>query len=113
MIVFADAELIERVLQNLLGNAFEYSPRGRVVVSASDGPDSVACVVRDDGAGIPAQMLARVFDPRVTDPAKEGTGFGLAIVKRIIEAHGGTVEAKSIHGAGATFQFTLLKSRAS
>ena len=60
-----------------------------------------------DGAGIPPGMLATVFGKRVTDPTKEGTGFGLAIVKRSVEAHGGTAKAESIHGAGATFAFTL------
>ncbi len=109
--VFADASLIERVFQNLLGNAFKYSARGRVVVSASEEVGTVTCVVHDDGEGIPAGMLAKVFDKRVTDPAKEGTGFGLAIVKRIVEAHGGKVKAESIHGAGATFTFTLPSSQ--
>ncbi len=111
--VFADAGLIERVLQNLLGNAFKYSTRGRVTVSASDEAGTVTCVVRDNGAGIPPQMLSKVFDKRVTDPEKEGTGFGLAIVKRVVEAHGGTVRVESSHGAGAAFQFTLPKSRTS
>ncbi len=109
--IFADASLIERVFQNLLGNAFKYSVRGRVVVSASEEVGTVTCVVHDDGAGIPAGMLAKVFDKRVTDPTKDGTGFGLAIVKRIVEAHGGKVKAESIHGAGATFTFTLPSSQ--
>ena len=68
----------------------------------------MTCVVCDDGEGIPAPMLARVFGKRVTDPAKDGTGFGLAIVKQIVEAHGGWVKAESTPGAGATFRFTLL-----
>ena len=91
--VFADAGLIEQVFQNLLGNVFKYAPRGRVVVSASEQANTVTCVVCDDGEGIPAPMLARVFGKRVTDPAKDGTGFGLAIVKQIVEAHGGRVNA--------------------
>ncbi len=105
--VFADAGLIERVFQNLLGNAFKYSARGRVVVSARDEAGTVTCVVRDDGAGIPPQMLAKIFDKRVTDPGKDGTGFGLAIVKQIVQAHGGKAKAESVQGAGATFSFTL------
>ncbi len=109
--VFADASLIERVFQNLLGNAFKYSVRGRVIVSASEEVGTVTCVVHDDGAGIPAGMLAKVFDKRVTDPTRDGTGFGLAIVKRIVEAHGGKVKAESIHGAGATLTFTLPSSQ--
>lgn len=63
--------------------------------------------MRDNGAGIPLEMLAKVFDKLATDPAKEGIGLGLAIVKQIVEAHGGTVSVDSTHGAGAAFTFTI------
>ena len=105
--VCADAGLLSQVFQNMLGNAFKYAARGRVVVSAREDAGTVTCVVRDNGAGIPLEMLARIFDKLATDPTKEGTGLGLAIVKQIVEAHGGTVSAESTHGAGATFTFTL------
>ncbi len=105
--VHADAGLLSQVFQNLLGNAFKYSAKGRVVISASEDAGTVTCVVRDDGAGIPLEMLARVFDKLVTDPDKTGTGLGLAIVKQIVETHGGTVSAESTHGAGAAFRFTI------
>ena len=103
----ADAGLISQVFQNLLGNAFKYAASGRVVVSAKDNGDSASCVVRDNGAGIPSEMLAKVFDRSATDPEKEGTGLGLAIVKQIVDAHDGTVTAESTHGEGATFSFTI------
>jgi len=105
--VFADAGLISQVFQNLLGNAFKYAARGRVVVSASDDAGTVTCVVHDNGAGIPLEMLSKVFDKMASDPDTEGTGLGLAIVKQIVEAHGGAVNAESTHGAGATFTFTI------
>jgi signal transduction histidine kinase len=105
--IFADAGLISQVFQNLLGNAFKYAAQGRVVVSARDDEGTVTCTVRDDGAGIPLEMLARVFDKMASDPDKEGTGLGLAIVKQIVEAHGGTASAESTQGAGATFTFTI------
>ena len=105
--VFADAGLLSQVFQNLLGNAFSYAARGRVVVSASGAGGTVTCVVRDNGSGIPLEMLAKVFDKLATDPDKTGTGLGLAIVKQIVEAHGGTVSAESVHGAGAAFTFTI------
>jgi two-component system, OmpR family, phosphate regulon sensor histidine kinase PhoR len=105
--VFADAGLVSQVFQNLLGNAFKYASRGQVVATAAGGPEGVTCVVRDNGAGIPLDMLAKVFDKTASDPFKEGTGLGLAIVKQIVEAHGGIVNAESVHGAGATFTFTL------
>lgn len=69
--VYADAGLISQVFQNLLGNAFKYASRGRVAVSASAGAGFVSCFVRDNGAGIPLEMLAKVFDKLA---AKEGTG---------------------------------------
>ena len=105
--VFADAGLISQVFQNLLGNAFKYAAQGRVVVSARDEAGTVTCVVRDNGAGIPLEMLAKVFDKLASDPDKAGTGLGLVIVKQIVEAHGGSVSAESTQGAGATFTFTI------
>ncbi|MDB6120544.1 MAG: two-component sensor histidine kinase [Verrucomicrobiaceae bacterium] len=105
--IFADAGLISQVFQNLLGNAFKYAAHGRVTVSAQDHEGLVTCVVHDNGAGIPLEMLSTVFDKMVTDPDKEGTGLGLAIVKQIIEAHSGAVGVQSIFGHGATFTFTL------
>ena len=113
LIIDADAGLIAQVFQNLLGNAFKYAARGRVVVSASEDAGTVTCTVRDNGAGVPLEMLSKVFDKLATDPEKEGTGLGLAIVKQIVEAHGGTVNAESIHGTGATFTFTIPAAQAS
>jgi len=107
--LYADAGLISQVFQNLLGNAFKYAARGRVVVSTQEGEGAVACLVHDNGAGIPLEMLSSVFDKLATDPDKAGTGLGLAIVKQIVEAHAGTVTAESVHGAGATFSFTIPK----
>ena len=106
--VFADAGLISQVFQNLLGNAFKYAASGRVTVSATwDNVGTVSCVVHDNGAGIPLDMLSKVFDKLTSDPDKEGTGLGLAIVKQIVEAHGGTASVESTHGAGARFTFTI------
>lgn len=105
--VHADAGLISQVFQNMLGNSFKYAAQGRVVVSASDHDGTVTCIVRDNGTGIPPEMLAKVFDKLATDPTKEGTGLGLAIVKQIVEAHGGAVSVESTQGAGATFTFTI------
>ncbi len=107
LVVFADAGLISQVFQNLIGNAFKYAAHGRVVINASVDADRVTCMVRDNGAGIPLEMLSKVFDKLATDPNKSGTGLGLAIVKQIIEAHGGTVNAESVEGAGASLSFTL------
>ncbi|MGI8481221.1 MAG: sensor histidine kinase [Chthoniobacterales bacterium] len=105
--VFADAGRISQVFQNLLGNAFKYAARGRIVIRAREDAGTLTCVVQDNGAGIPLEMLSSVFHKLASDPEKEGSGLGLTIVKQIVEAHGGTVSAESIHGSGATFSFTL------
>jgi signal transduction histidine kinase len=105
--IFADAGLISQVFQNLLGNAFKYAAQGIVTVSARDDAGTITCSVRDNGAGIPLEMLSKVFDKLASDPDQEGTGLGLAIVKQIVEAHGGTADAESIHGDGAIFRFTI------
>jgi signal transduction histidine kinase len=111
--VYADAGLVSQVFQNLLGNAFNYSARGRVTVTAERRDGVVECVVQDNGAGIPLEMLDKVFDKMATDPDTAGTGLGLAIVKQIVEAHGGSVSVESIHGSGATFRFTIPDQAAS
>lgn len=109
-VVYADANLLRRVFQNLVANAIAYTPRGEVSVGVrdADADGAVECFVRDDGEGIPADRLASVFDKYETDPGKEGgEGLGLAIVKSFVEAHGGTVSVESKPSAGSTFRFTL------
>jgi signal transduction histidine kinase len=105
--VFGDAILIAQVYQNLLGNAFKYARRGQVTLTAREEAGSVTCTVQDNGAGIPPELLVKVFDKLATDPEQPGTGLGLAIVKQIVEAHNGVVSAESVPGDGAMFTFTL------
>lgn len=108
--IFADAELLRRVFQNIIANAISYTPRGTVTIGArpmqNDG--AVECWVKDDGAGIPAALLDKVFDKGESDPEKAvGSGLGLAIAKTFVESHGGTITVDSVEGSGATFRFTL------
>lgn len=110
LVVYADASLLRRVFQNLIGNAIKYTPRGEVHIGARElGPDgTVECWVGDNGAGIPDELLERVFEKGETDPANAGgTGLGLAIVKTFTEAHGGKVTVESKEGVGSMFRFTL------
>ena len=110
LVVFADANLLRRVFQNLIANAISYTPRGEIVIGAreSDGEEGVEIWVSDNGAGIPAERLEKVFDIAETDPLKEGgSGLGLAIVKTFVEAHEGKVSVESEEGVGSTFRFTL------
>ncbi|MCC2659087.1 MAG: sasA [Panacagrimonas sp.] len=109
LVVYADADFLMRIFQNLIANAIRYTPRGEITIGASMLPDGcVECVVCDDGAGIPAEMIDKVFDKGESDPlATAGTGLGLTIVKTFAEAHGGTVTVQSEEGKGTTFRFTL------
>ena len=110
MVVFADAGLLRRIFQNLIANAITYTPRGEVRIGAQAGDleGSTQCWVTDSGAGIPADLLAGVFDKGTGDPDRgESTGLGLAIVKTFVEAHGGVVNADSEPGRGTTIRFTL------
>jgi two-component system, OmpR family, phosphate regulon sensor histidine kinase PhoR len=109
-VVYADASLVRRVLQNLIANAIAYTPRGEVIIGAreSGAGGDVECFVRDNGSGIPPERCQTVFDKHETDPEKEGgLGLGLAIVKAFVEAHNGAVTVESELGVGSTFQFTL------
>jgi signal transduction histidine kinase len=110
LVANADVMLLTQILQNLIANAVEYSPRGEVLIKARvlDASGTVECAVCDDGAGIPAERLDKIFDKLETDPNKKtGLGLGLAIVKQYVEAHGGTVTVESQLGQGAVFRFTL------
>jgi len=114
LVVFADAELVRRILQNLISNAITYTRGGEVRIGAEATADgTVVCWVSDTGAGIPADKLPKVFAKGEGDPAKEGSsGLGLAIVKSFIEAHGGTVAIESEVGKGSTIRFTLPPKKA-
>jgi len=112
--VLGDEDLLVTALRNLLDNAVAYSPeRTRVVVTTRlSGEEYVEVSVADQGIGIPARDLERIFERfyRV-DPARSratgGTGLGLAIVKHVTAAHGGTVLVWSKEGAGSTFTLRL------
>ena len=107
---FADVSMLTLIFQNLISNAIDYAPNGEVMIGAQKITETAAieCWVRDNGAGIPADRLEKVFDKLETDPDKKsGMGLGLAIVKQFVEAHGGQVLVDSELGHGATFRFTL------
>jgi len=108
--VYADASLLRRILQNLIANAIKYTPHGEIVIGAreTDAGDSVECTVMDNGTGIPAEFVERIFEKGETDSENGGgTGLGLAIVKTFAEAHGGAVSVESAEGVGSTFRFWL------
>jgi signal transduction histidine kinase/CRP-like cAMP-binding protein len=128
--VFADPARLKQILYNLLSNAIKFTPEeGHVGVMAHkvdsstsreihaslpiDRPDGLVEVsVTDTGVGIPPADLGRIFEEfeQVEDPTRrsqEGTGLGLALVKKLVEMHGGTIRVASAPGQGSTFTFTL------
>ena len=111
--VHADPVLVRQVLQNLLGNAVKYSRErspGEIRISSGRSGDQVEFIVRDNGVGFDmryADKLFEVFQRLHLAEDYDGTGVGLAIVRRIVERHGGRVWATSSPGQGASFHFTL------
>lgn len=115
LLAYADASLLKRIFQNLIANAIKHTPRGEIVIDAREVADhsGVECTVTDNGTGIEADFIGRVFEKGETDSSDtEGRGLGLAIVKTFIEAHGGTVSVESKSGHGSTFRFFLPAERA-
>jgi PAS domain S-box-containing protein len=105
--LMADPHLMHRVLANLILNAVQAMPDGgTVTVSASTTDGSVAISVHDTGIGIPTDARDKLFKPLFTGKAK-GTGLGLAVVKRIVEAHAGQITVESQVGKGSTFTVNL------
>lgn len=107
-----DAGRIFEIYQNLVGNAIKFSRDGvesRIAIGAEREGDRVTCFVRDNGIGIETRYLQRIFNLfERLDAEIEGTGIGLALVKRIVEFHDGRIWAESAGpGEGTTFWFTL------
>ena len=106
--VDADSVRLRSALANLVGNALRHTHRGgEVRVEAALSGDGAVIVVRDDGDGIPPELLPRIFDRFVKGADSPGSGLGLAIVRDIVEAHGGTVSASSTPGRGTTLRLVL------
>jgi len=104
----ADPARVRGVLGNLVSNALSHTRRGGAIRVEGVAVDaSVRLTVRDDGEGIPADLLPRVFDRFVKGPGSTGSGLGLAIVRDVVEAHGGTVTATSGVGEGTAISVTL------
>jgi heavy metal sensor kinase len=113
--VNADAEWLERLLLNLLDNAFKFTPRGGAIVVRVSADDRAAALeVIDTGIGMPGDVLPHVFERFYrADPARSssarGAGLGLSLVKWIAERHGATVHAASTPGRGSTFTLHINK----
>jgi len=110
--VLGDRGTLTEALINILGNAVKYSPDGgRIVVTVTRDDGRVAICIADQGPGIPEEDLPRIFDDfyrsRSTASGQSGAGIGLAISRRIVDAHGGSIVVESEMGSGSTFVITL------
>jgi len=110
-LVNLDADMIRRVIINLMDNSVKYTPEGGVVtVSARAAPAEVIVSVRDTGPGIPSDQHTRIFARFARlqrDSSPKGLGLGLTFCKLAIEAHSGKIWVESQMGHGSTFSFKL------
>ncbi|HEY0818308.1 MAG TPA: ATP-binding protein [Rhizobacter sp.] len=117
--VFGDGVRIEQIVNNLVFNSLKCSPPGgEVRISVKDDGEHAVLTVQDDGVGIAADLLPRIFEPFVQGPpppgrVSSGLGIGLALVKQLVALHGGEVQAHSAGpGQGATFTVRIPKAEA-
>ncbi|MGI2905108.1 GAF domain-containing sensor histidine kinase [Tolypothrix sp. VBCCA 56010] len=110
--VYVDREMWEKIVLNLISNAFKFTFVGEIVVSLHPIGDKVELKIRDTGTGIAPQELPRIFERfhrirSVQARSHEGSGIGLALVAELVHLHGGTVNVESVLGRGTTFTVTL------
>ena len=111
LVIRADAYLLNRALFNLLETALKYMGRpGTITIRLQKAADHAAVTVRDDGMGLSEKETERIFERSFQGSnhvAQGGSGYGLHLVKQTVEAHGGTVSAKSGVGRGMSITMTL------
>ncbi len=113
--VMGDEESLKQVFSNLLTNAIRYNkPKGKVKISIKENRNFIITEVQDTGIGISKDHLPFIFDQfyrvkRTEDQKIKGTGLGLSIAKKIVEAHGGSIQVSSKEGQGSTFTVFLYK----
>ena len=110
--VFVDRGMWEKIVLNLISNAFKYSLQGEIGVSLRQAGDTVVFAVRDTGIGIAAAELPKLFSrfyriQGARGRSEEGTGIGLAMVRELVKLHGGTVSIVSEPGLGSTFSVAM------
>jgi len=110
--VIADEQKTRMAIMNLIDNAIAYSPRGHVNVKLTNAPEKVIFTVSDDGIGVPESQKATLFSKftRAENAKRErpdGTGIGLFLVKKVVEAQGGQIIFESQENHGSTFGFSL------
>lgn len=110
--VWLDTDMMEKVLMNLLSNAFKFTPEGgRVGVSVDVSVEHVRLSVEDSGCGIPTENIPYLFNRFYSENSRGGTGIGLHLVNEYVGMHHGTVEVESAPGKGSVFHITLPKEQ--
>jgi signal transduction histidine kinase len=114
--IYADPVRFKQILYNLLSNGIKFNqPQGRVSLDVFAEDESICWCVSDTGVGIRKEDLARLFREferfEQRGPKQEGTGLGLALTKRLVELHGGTIQVESLPGQGSTFTVRLPRTR--
>jgi two-component system, OmpR family, sensor kinase len=110
LVVLADAERLKQAFENVLANGLRHSPSGRplrVTFERVSSVKRVHIVVSDEGPGVPPELLPHLFERFVSTRRSKGIGLGLYLAERIVAAHGGSLRAESVLGAGASFHFEL------
>jgi len=112
--VWVDRDMWEKIVPNLISNAFKFTASGDIAVRLRESPEAVVLEVADTGSGIPEAELPRIFErfhrvAGATGRTHEGTGIGLALVRELVELHGGGVAVDSVVGRGSTFRVTIPK----
>ncbi len=110
--VFVDRGMWEKIVLNLISNAFKFTFEGKIAIQLARAGDHVELRVRDTGVGIPAHELPRLFDrfhriENTRSRTHEGSGIGLALVQELVKLHGGSVRVESVAGEGSTFIVSL------
>ena len=113
LLIDADSDNLKRVFINLLKNAVEAMPNGgTLTITSKTSSNNVEIIFADTGVGMTEDVLKNIWTPLFTSKSG-GMGFGLAICKRVIEAHGGSVKAESSVGEGSTITVSLPSSKMS
>jgi signal transduction histidine kinase/CheY-like chemotaxis protein len=110
--VFVDRDMWEKIVLNLLSNAFKFTFEGEIAVSLGSVGAEAVLEVRDTGVGIPAREIPHLFErfhrvEGARSRTQEGTGIGLALVQELVKLHGGAMEVESAEGAGSAFRVRI------
>src|SRR5206468_1081321 len=110
--VYLDRDMWEKIVLNLVSNAFKFTFNGEIAVSVAARGNAAEVCVRDSGIGIPHSELPHLFErfhrvPEAQGRIQEGTGIGLALVQELVKLHGGTIRVESTPGQGSSFIVSL------